>query len=327
MFSNIRVQAVSFSVAKAARSFSQFKKVGVVGLGLMGHGVAQVTAAAGYQVLAIEAKPEALAVGMKRIEDSLAKVVARSVKTGKETPEGAKKSYDDIMGRITTSTNVADAADCDLIIEAIIEKEDIKIDFYKKLGPLIKPSCVFASNTSSLAITNMAIASGRADKFVGLHFFNPVQVMKLVEVIKTTHTNPEAVKAVAEFGTKIGKSVVHCGDTPGFIVNRLLVPFLCQAMLMIDRGDATTADIDLSMQLGAGHPMGPLHLMDYIGIDTALSIVTGWRQNFPDEPAFVIPKCLSDKVAAGHLGRKTGRGFYNWDGDKVLDAIDGSSKK
>lgn len=157
------------------------------------------------------------------------------------------------MARITTSTNVADAADCDLIIEvgilrsshllvaivlknlvvvmflqAIIEKEDIKIDFYKKLGPLIKPSCVFASNTSSLAITNMAVASGRADKFVGLHFFNPVQVMKLVEVIKTTHTDADTVKAVAEFGTKIGKSVVHCGDTPGFIVNRLLVPFLCQ---------------------------------------------------------------------------------------------------
>jgi len=285
----------------------------------MGHGVAQVTAAAGYQVLAIETKKEALDVGMKRIEDSLSKVTARAVKTGKQTPEGAKQMFDETLGRISTTTNMADAADCDLIIEAIIEKEDIKIDFYKMLGPLIKPEAVFASNTSSLPITNMAIASGRPEKFVGLHFFNPVQMMKLVEVISTTHTNPSVMQEVVDFGNSIGKTTVTCGDTPGFIVNRLLVPFLTQAMAMVDRGDATIRDIDVSMQLGAGHPMGPLHLSDYIGLDTALSILQGWKEAYPDEPAFIIPECLAAKVNNGHLGRKTGQGFYKWDGDKVLD--------
>ncbi|KAJ1410749.1 3-hydroxyacyl-CoA dehydrogenase, partial [Ochromonadaceae sp. CCMP2298] len=272
--SSLRKHCLS-AASRGARSMSQFKKIGVVGLGLMGHGVAQVTAAAGFQVLAIEAKPEALEIGMKRIQDSLNKVTARAVKNGKETPEGAKKIFEETMARISTSCDIKDAHDCDLIIEAIIEKEDIKIAFYETLGPLVKPSCVFASNTSSLAITNMAVASGRPDKFVGLHFFNPVQVMKLVEVISTTHTDPSVLKDIAEFGTQIGKKTVNCGDTPGFIVNRLLVPFLTQAMAMVDRGEASVADIDVSMQLGAGHPMGPLHLSDYIGLDTAYSILLG----------------------------------------------------
>eukprot|EP00286_Rhodomonas_abbreviata_P007838 CAMPEP_0181332680 /NCGR_PEP_ID=MMETSP1101-20121128/25241_1 /TAXON_ID=46948 /ORGANISM="Rhodomonas abbreviata, Strain Caron Lab Isolate" /LENGTH=254 /DNA_ID=CAMNT_0023442377 /DNA_START=14 /DNA_END=775 /DNA_ORIENTATION=+ len=254
MISSLRKQG--FKTAKFSMRQMSFKKVGVVGLGLMGHGVAQVTAAAGYQVLAIESKTEALDLGMKRIEDSLLKVSARAVKNGKSTPEEAKQQFDDTISRISTTTDIADAHDCDLIIEAIIEREDIKIDFYEKLGPLIKPSCVFASNTSSLAITNMALASGRPDKFVGLHFFNPVQVMKLVEVISTTHTDKEVVDDIVTFGDKIGKKTV-----------------LTQAMAMVDRGDASTRDIDLSMQLGAGHPMGPLHLSDYIGLDTALSIL------------------------------------------------------
>ena len=304
------------------RDLSTFKTVGVVGLGLMGHGVAQVTAQAGYNVLAIEAQPAALDTGLKRIQGSLQKVIAKDVTKGKYKSEAeGKAAYDEIMSRIKTTTDLKEAKDCDLIIEAIAENMDLKINFYKNLGPIIKKECVFASNTSSLQITEMAIASGRPDKFVGLHFFNPVQIMKLVEVIKTEKTNNEVFNEVINFGKKIGKTTVSCGDTPGFIVNRLLVPYLAQAIAMYDRKDATIADIDVSMQLGSGHPMGPLHLADYIGLDTLLSIIKGWKKEFPNEPSFFIPKGLEQKVANGDLGRKTGKGFYTWNGDKVIGPV------
>ena len=209
------------------------------------------------------------------------------------------------------------------MVEAVIENMDLKKDIYAALGSACKPEAIFASNTSSLSITEMAMVSGRPERFVGVHFFNPVQMMKLVEVVETEHTHPDVFKASKAWVGDINKIAVSCGDTPGFIVNRLLVPFLTQALLMVDRGDASIKDIDISMQLGAGHPMGPLHLADYIGLDTINNIMTGWVEKFPDEPAFVVPDCLTDKIKAGDLGRKTGKGFYHWgEGDKRGDPVE-----
>lgn len=217
---------------------------------------AQVTAQSGYDVIAIESHPDVIHAGMKRIEGSLDKVAARDLKNGKikTVQEGADRNKE-ILSRIKTGTKLSDAVDCDLVIEAIVEKEEVKIEFYSQLGPIVNSNAIFASNTSSLSITPMALASGRPAQFVGLHFFNPVQIMKLVEVIKTAHSDPVVFDRVTEFVKSIGKVPVSCGDTPGFIVNRLLVPYLAQALLMLDRGDATIKDIDVSMQLGAGHPM------------------------------------------------------------------------
>jgi len=168
----------------------------------------------------------------------------------------------------------------------------------------------------------MALASGRPENFVGVHFFNPVQLMKLVEVIRTDHTDEAVFQKCLAWVKDIGKVGVSCRDTPGFIVNRLLVPNFAQAMLLVERGDATVKDVDLSMQLGAGHPMGPLHLADYVGLDTCLFVMEGWVKDFPDERAFVVPDILREKVTNNELGRKTGKGFYNWDGDKRGDPVD-----
>ena len=182
------------------------------------------------------------------------------------------------MSSIKYTTNPDDLANVDFVVEAVIENMDLKKEFYTTLGGICKPEAIFASNTSSLSITDMAELSGRPDRFVGVHFFNPVQVMKLVEVIRTQHTDPKVFDKAFQWAQDIGKVAVTCGDTPGFIVNRLLVPSLMQAMLMVDRGDASVKDIDLSLQLGAGHPMGPLHLADYIGLDTCFYIVQGWTK-------------------------------------------------
>lgn len=306
----------SFSTVK------EIKKVGVVGLGLMGHGIAQVAAQAGYDVVALESNHDALDRGDKRIEDSLKKMIAKDVKKGKMTEEEGKTTFADVMSKIVLTTDIAKAHDCDLIVEAIVERMDVKEAFYKDLADKIKPDAIFASNTSSLQITGMAKVSKRPSNFVGLHFFNPVQMMRLVEVIRHDTTSDEAFDLTKDFVRSIGKTAVSCGDTPGFIVNRLLIPYLTQAIAMVDRKVATVPDIDLSMQLGAGHPMGPLTLADYVGLDTCLSILEGWTTDYPDEPAFFIPNVLRQKVAAGDFGRKSGKGFYHWDGDKVLKPVE-----
>ncbi len=288
----------------------------------MGHGVAQVAAMAGYQVIGIEMQQAALDTGIKRIETSLGKVVKSKVAKGLLDEAAGAKEIKDVMGRIKASTDLSALKDCDLIVEAIVENMDLKLKFYKNLGSVVtNKNCVFASNTSSLQITAMAEVSGRPDKFVGLHFFNPVQLMKLVEVIRTKHTTEATYQSMVTFGKKIGKTTVQCQDTPGFIVNRLLVPYLSQALAMVDRKEASVADIDVSMQLGAGHPMGPLHLADYIGLDTIHSILVGWKKDFPKEQAFILPKCLDDLVKKGQFGRKTGQGFYKWDGEKRGDPV------
>jgi 3-hydroxyacyl-CoA dehydrogenase len=202
------------------------------------------------------------------------------------------------------------------VIEAIVEDLDVKKSLFAKLGGLCKEGTILASNTSSFPIMEMAEASGRADRVVGLHFFNPVQLMRLVEVVRTDATSEDAFASARAFGEAVGKTPVACKDTPGFVVNRLLVPYMTQALLMLERGDASKEDIDAAMQFGCGYPMGPLTLTDYVGLDTTLSILQGWVERYPDEPAFAIPAILEQKVAEGKLGRKTGEGFYKWEGDK-----------
>lgn len=292
------------------------KKVGVVGCGLMGHGIVQVAAQGGCEVIALETEQSFLDKGLGRIQKSVAKLAEKQVEKGKLDEAQAKAFVEGTLGRITGSTNKADLADCDLIIEAIVENLDVKKTLFAELGKLCKADTVFASNTSSFPIAEMAEASGRPSRFVGLHFFNPVQLMRLVEVVRTDKTDEDVFAAARAFGEACGKSPVSCKDTPGFVVNRLLVPYMTQALLMLERGDASKEDIDTAMQLGCGHPMGPLTLTDYVGLDTTLSILQGWKERYPNEPAFEVPKVLERLVAEGKLGRKTGEGFYKWDGDK-----------
>jgi 3-hydroxyacyl-CoA dehydrogenase len=281
----------------------------------MGHGICQVAATCGKHssIVAYEPEQQYLDKGKERIESSIAKLVKKERMT--------QEQADESLSRIIFTTDVSELADADFIVEAVIENMDLKQTLYESLGQVCKPETIFASNTSSLSITEMAAFSGRPENFVGVHFFNPVQLMKLVEVIRTEQTDPLVFEKAYNWVSDIGKVPVSCGDTPGFIVNRLLVPALMQAMSMVDRNDASVRDIDLSMQLGAGHPMGPLHLSDYIGLDTCLYIVEGWVEKYPNEPAFMIPSTLKKKVDAGHLGRKTGQGFYHWDGDKRGDPV------
>jgi 3-hydroxyacyl-CoA dehydrogenase len=295
----------------------EIKKIGVVGLGLMGHGVAQVSAMAGYEVVGIESNDAALTAGVSRIHESLGKVLGKDVKKGKMTEAEANTKKSEVLDRMVFTTSIDDAHDCDLVIEAIVERMDVKLDFYKNLADKIKPDAIFASNTSSLQITQMSDISGRPANFVGLHFFNPVQLMRLVEVIRTDSTNDEVFNMMGQYVKSISKSPVSCSDTPGFIVNRLLIPYLAQAMKMVDRKVATVPDIDLSMQLGAGHPMGPLHLADYVGLDTCFNALEGWVKDYPGDTDFFVPEVLKEKVAKGEFGRKSGKGFYHWDGDKI----------
>jgi len=286
------------------------KKVGVVGCGLMGHGIAQVAAQGGCTVVVFETAEAALAAGLGRIDKSLAKLAEKAAEKG--------GSFDaaGVRARITGTLAKADLADCDLVVEAIVEDLDVKKTLFAELGKLCKPETIFASNTSSFPIAAMAEASGRPSRFVGLHFFNPVQLMKLVEVVRTDKTDAAVFEAARAFGVACGKTAIACKDTPGFVVNRLLVPYMSQALLMLERGDASAEDIDIAMKLGTGYPMGPIELTDYVGLDTTLSILEGWVKAHPNEPTFTIPKILASKVAEKKLGRKTGEGFYKWQGDK-----------
>jgi 3-hydroxyacyl-CoA dehydrogenase len=300
----------SFSSSVVAREDKK-DVIGVVGLGLMGHGIAQVAATNGYQVRALEMNDDFLQTGLGRIQGSLQKVYKKKF----ENPDEAKAAFDQTFGRITPTTAMADLADCDLVIEATTENLELKHTMFSSLNKVAKPSCIFASNTSSLSITEIAAGSGRPELTVGMHFFNPVQIMKLVEVIEGEKTTPEAYALTHAFVKDIKKIPVKCKDSPGFIVNRLLVPYLAQAVALYERGDATIADIDTGMKFGAGHPMGPIMLADYVGLDTTLFILEGWVKNHPNEPAFFIPESLKQKVAEGKLGRKSGEGYYQWNGD------------
>lgn len=294
------------------------QRVGVVGCGLMGHGIAQVAAQGGCDVVVVETEQGFLDKGLARISKSLEKVAEKQVEKGKLDAQGAKAFVAETRARLRGSLAKKDLADCDLVVEAIVENLDAKKALFAELGKICKPATILASNTSSFPIGEMAQASGRPRRFVGLHFFNPVQLMRLVEVVRTDKTDEEVCAAARAFGEACGKTPISCKDTPGFVVNRLLVPYMVQALAMLERGDASKEDIDTAMQLGCGHPMGPLTLTDYVGLDTTLFILEGWHQRFPGEPTFEIPKMLVNMVKAGKLGRKSGEGFYKWDGDKKV---------
>jgi 3-hydroxyacyl-CoA dehydrogenase len=284
------------------------KKVGVIGCGLMGHGIAQISAQAGLSVVVRESEQVALDKGLQRIKRSLDKLV--------EKEKVSRPDADAAVGRIKGTLRLEDLGDCDLVVEAIVENLDAKKQLFKQLDGLCKPTTIFASNTSSFSIGEMGTASGRPQRMVGLHFFNPVQLMKLVEVVRAKQTSDEVFAEAKAFGEACGKVPVAAADTPGFVVNRLLVPYLAEAIRMVERGDATPADVDTGMTLGCGYPMGPFTLLDYVGLDTTLFILEGWAKAEPNNALLQPPKLLREKVKAGKLGRKTGEGFFKWDGDK-----------
>ncbi|HVS09921.1 MAG TPA: 3-hydroxyacyl-CoA dehydrogenase NAD-binding domain-containing protein [Planctomycetota bacterium] len=296
----------------------QIKKVGVIGCGLMGHGIAQVAAEGGHDVVVVEADARALEAGLARIDKSLKKLAQKQVEKGKLDADQAEKAAAATRQRITGSLERRSVAGCDLVVEAIVEDLDAKKALFRELSSLTRREAILASNTSSFPISEMGQASGRPQQMVGLHFFNPVQLMRLVEVVRTPQTSDETFAAARAFGEACGKTPIACKDTPGFVVNRLLVPFMVQALQMLERGDASAADIDTGMKLGCGHPMGPIELTDYVGLDTTLAILKGWVERYPDEPAFAVPAVLEEKVGQGKLGRKSGEGFYKWEGDKRL---------
>jgi 3-hydroxybutyryl-CoA dehydrogenase len=289
--------------ARAPEHRMDIQKVGVVGCGLMGSGIAEISAKAGCSVVVREVDDALLAKGRARIEGSLNKAVEKA----KMTPEQRAQ----VLPRFTWTTRLEDFKDCDLVVEAIVENMGAKRELFGALDRICPPHAVFASNTSSLPIGDMAAATKRASRFVGLHFFNPVPVMKLVEVVRTLETSDEAFQAACAFSEKVGKTVVRAKDTPGFVVNVLLVPYLLDAIRQLERGLATKEDIDTGMKLGCGHPMGPLELLDFVGLDTTLYIADIMFQEFKDAH-YAAPPMLRRLVAAGRNGRKAGRGFYDY---------------
>ena len=280
-----------------------YETVGVVGCGLMGSGIAQVAAQAGYRTIVREVDDETVAAGIGRIESFLASGVRR----GKVAAEDRDRTLANLRG----TTRLADLADCDLIIEAIVENVDAKCEVFAALEDLVGDDAVFASNTSSLCITELASATRRPDRFVGLHFFSPVPVMKLVEVIRGLATSDETLEGVSVFGRSVGKEPVTAPDRPGFIANRLLIPYLLDAIRAYEEGVGTIEDIDKTMSLGCGYPMGPFTLLDFVGLDTACYIAGIMYDEFKD-PRYAPPPLLKRMVLAGRHGRKTGRGFYTY---------------
>jgi 3-hydroxybutyryl-CoA dehydrogenase len=281
----------------------EIREVGIVGCGLMGSGIAQVAATAGFPTTVVEASRELCDRGIAGISKRLERLV--------EKRSLAASELDAIRKRLRASTDLSELSRCDIVIEAITENPDEKIRFWRSLDPLLRPEAIRASNTSSVSITLMMMATTRPERFLGMHFFNPVPVMTLVEMVKTLVTDREVYETAVAFTHKLGKTAVHTTDRPGFIVNRLLVPYLNDAIRALEEGVGSIADIDLAMKLGCNHPMGPFILMDYIGLDTVYYIANILFEEFR-EPRFAPPGLLKRLVIAGRLGRKTGRGFYEY---------------
>ena len=284
-----------------------FRRVGVVGCGLMGSGIAEVAARAGFPVVVREVTDELLRRGLDRIDRSM----ARGVERGKLTAGDRDAARERIRG----TTRLGDLAACDVVCEAIIENMDEKKALYRELDGLCPPETVFASNTSSLSITEMASVTRRPGRFLGLHFFNPVPVMKPVEMVRGLQTSEETLALVRAFAERLGKTVVACKDYPGFIVNLLLVPYLLDAVRALEDGVGTAEDIDKGMELGCGHPMGPLKLLDFVGLDTTYAIAEIMFLEYR-EKRFAPPPLLKRMVLAGRYGKKSGRGFYEYGGSK-----------
>ncbi len=281
----------------------EIKKVMVVGSGAMGSGIIQILAQNGYEVVMNEMRQESLDKAMAKLE----KNYGRNVEKGRMTEEDKEAS----LKRITTSTDKKDAKDCQLIIEAATENRDIKLSIFRELDEYAPEGAILATNTSSLSITDIAAATNRPDKVIGMHFFNPVPVMKLVEVIRGLNTSDETTALVVELSKNLGKTPVEIKDSPGFAVNRLLIPMINEAIFALYEGVATAEEIDTSMKLGANHPMGPIALADYIGLDVVLAIMNVLYTQFRD-PKYRACPLLVKHVEAGYLGIKTGRGFYDY---------------
>jgi 3-hydroxybutyryl-CoA dehydrogenase len=282
------------------------KKVGVLGCGLMGSGIAQVSAMAGYDVVVLEADQKFIDKGFAGIEKSLGKLAERPVEKGGITSE----QKDAARARLKGTLNNKDLADCDLVIEAIIENPEIKKKTFAELDGIVKEDAIFATNTSSISVTELAAATKRPDRFIGLHFFNPVPLMKLVEVVKTIATADGVMNDAVEFGKKVGKVPVRTSDKTGFIVNRLLVPYLLDAIRAYEEGVGSIPDIDNAMKLGCGYPMGPFTLLDFVGLDTTYYITHVMFDEFK-ERRFAAPPLLKRLVLAGWYGKKSGKGFYD----------------
>jgi 3-hydroxybutyryl-CoA dehydrogenase len=279
------------------------EKLGVVGCGLMGSGIAQTGAQAGLQVTVREVSSELLDKGFTNIDKSLARLLQRGTLTAAER--------DAARNRLRGTTKLDDLAGCDLIVEAITEQLAAKKELFRALDAVCPEQTIYASNTSSLSITEMAVATRRPQRFVGLHFFNPVPIMRLAEVIRTIATDPKVYEEVAAFAGRLGKTAVRTSDRTGFVVNRLLVPYLLDAVRALEEGVATIPDIDQAMKLGCGHPMGPLTLLDFVGLDTTYYIANIMFDEFK-ERRFAPPPLLKRMVMAGWNGRKSGRGFYEY---------------
>lgn len=280
----------------------EIRRVGVLGCGLMGSGIAEVCARAGFETVVREVDDAALARGMDRIRGSLDRAVAKG-----KLEAAAREAA---LGRLQTATDFDALAGCDLVIEAIVENLEEKLRTFAALAKVVRPEAIFASNTSSLTITQLAAASGRPGRTIGLHFFNPVPVMQLVEVVRTILSDEAVVAAATEFCRALGKEPIACRDNSGFIVNRLLVPYLLDAIRALEEGVGTVEEIDKGMQLGCGYPMGPFTLLDFVGLDTTYAIANIMFEEYR-ERRFAPPPLLKQMVQAGHLGRKSGRGFYD----------------
>jgi 3-hydroxybutyryl-CoA dehydrogenase len=287
----------------------EIERVGVVGCGLMGHGIAQICAQAGWDVVAREVDQASLDSGIGRIEKQLSRAVEKGT-----LEQG---DADAARGRITATLDYGELSDCDLVIEAIVEDLDAKLTMWREVDGIVKQGAVFATNTSSLPVVNQAVATERPERFLGLHFFNPAQVMPLLEVVQTLTTDEDALKTGFEVGERLGKTCVHARDKTGFIVNRLLVPYMLDAIRAHEEGVGEIDQIDIAMKAGANHPMGPLTLADFVGLDTLAAIADVMFDEYR-ERRFAAPPTLRRMVAAGLYGRKSGKGFYDYSGEKPI---------
>ncbi|XP_062386687.1 hydroxyacyl-coenzyme A dehydrogenase, mitochondrial [Sardina pilchardus] len=298
------------TITSSSARNAAIKHVTIIGGGQMGAGIAQVAATTGHTVVLVDTSEDILKKSAKGIEGSLKRVVKKKFA---DKPEAGEEFIQKIMKNVSTSTDANSVVqNTDLVIEAIVENLQIKQGLFGALDKVAPQHTIFASNTSSLPITDIASSTARLDRFGGIHFFNPVPMMKLVEVIKTQSTSQETYEALMAFSKALGKHPVTCKDTPGFIVNRLLVPYMMEAIRLYERGDGSKEDIDVAMKLGAGYPMGPFELLDYVGLDTAKFIIDGWCAMEPNNPLFAPSPMLNKLVAEGKFGKKTGEGFYKY---------------
>ncbi|KAF7710138.1 hydroxyacyl-coenzyme A dehydrogenase, mitochondrial [Silurus meridionalis] len=286
------------------------KHVTIIGGGLMGSGIAQVAASTGHSVVLVDTSQDILNKSTKSITGSLQRVVKKKFA---DKPEAGEEFVQKVMKNISTSTDAASVVQStDLVLEAIVENLKVKQDLFSSLDKIAPEHTIFASNTSSIPISKIAVSTARLDRFGGLHFFNPVPMMKLVEVIQAPGTSQETFNTLLDFSKALGKHPVSCKDSPGFIVNRLLVPYLMEAVRLYERGHGSKEDIDVAMKLGAGYPMGPFELLDYVGLDTSKFIIDGWYEMDPENPLFSQSPLLNKLVSEGKLGKKTGEGFYKY---------------